>query len=110
MALCQGLVDLIDDSLASEQYTRLRRVVVEIGALGHVDPHALGFAFEVAARGTPAEQAALDIRELPGRAWCMGCLQTVEIQERGGDCPHCGSAQLIVEAGEELRLKELEVV
>jgi hydrogenase nickel incorporation protein HypA/HybF len=40
----------------------------------------------------------------------MDCSQLVTIARRGEACPDCGSFILIVEQGEELRLKELEVI
>lgn len=105
-----GMLELIDAQQASHGFARVKRVVVEIGALGHVDPHALEFAFEAGARQTPAEHARLEIREVPGRAWCMDCSTSVTIHQRGEACPHCGGYTMIVEQGEEMRLKELEVV
>jgi hydrogenase nickel incorporation protein HypA/HybF len=39
----------------------------------------------------------------------MECSRSIEIAARGEGCPDCGGYQLIVEQGEELRLKELEV-
>ena len=109
MALCQGMVDLIEEQRQLDGFATVKRVIVEIGALGHVDPHALEFAFDVGARGTSAESATLEIREIPGRGWCMDCSRSIEIAARGEGCPECGGYQLIVEQGEELRLKELEV-
>ncbi len=109
MALCQGMVELIEEQRVANGFDRVERVVVEIGVLGHVDPHALEFAFDVGARGTSAESATLEIREIPGRGWCMDCSRTIEISARGEGCPDCGSYQIIVEQGEEMRLKELEV-
>jgi len=105
-----GMIDLINEQQASHGFTRVKRVVVEIGALGHVDPHALEFAFEAGARLTPAEHACLEILEVPGRAWCMDCSESIAIGQRGEACPHCGGFTMIVEQGEEMRLKELEVV
>ena len=110
MALCQGMVELIAEQQRQRGFERVKRVIVEIGSLGHVDPHALEFAFEVGARDSVAENAVLEILEIPGRGWCMGCSSTVSIARRGEGCPHCGSYQLIVQQGEELKLKELEVV
>jgi len=110
MALCQGMMELIDAQREHEAFERVRRVVVEIGALGHVDPHALEFAFDVASAQTVAEDATLEIREIPGRGWCMDCSTSVEVKARGDGCPTCGGFQLIMEQGEEMRLKELEVV
>ncbi len=110
MALCQGMIDLIEDQRVVNAFDRVRRVVVEIGALGHVDPHALSFAFEVVAADTAAADAELEIREIPGRGWCMDCSESVAVTARGDGCPTCGGFKLIMEQGEEMRLKELEVV
>jgi hydrogenase nickel incorporation protein HypA/HybF len=110
MALCQGMLDIIDAKRVSEHFDQVRCITLEVGVLGHVDPHALRFAFDVSARGTAAETARLDIVEVPGRAWCMDCSESIAIAARGEGCPSCGGFVLIVEQGEELRLKELEVV
>jgi hydrogenase nickel incorporation protein HypA/HybF len=110
MALCQSMIDLIEDQRGRDAFDHVRRVVVEIGALGHVDPHALSFAFDVCAADTVMRNATLEIREIPGRAWCMDCGESVAVAARGEGCPACGSFKLIMEQGEEMRLKELEVV
>ena len=110
MALCQGVLDIIDDQQRGRAFERVLRVILEVGALGHVDPQALRFAFDVSARGTAAEGAALEIVEVLGRAWCTPCSRRVTLVRRGDGCPRCGAHTLIVEQGEELRLRELEVV
>ncbi len=109
MALCQGVIDLIYEQQRKSGFETVKRVIVEIGALGHVDPHALEFVFEVGAKGTPAEDAVLEIREVAGKAWCMECSKLISIDKRGEACPGCAGYQLIVQQGEEMRLKELEV-
>jgi hydrogenase nickel incorporation protein HypA/HybF len=110
VALCHSLVDIIVDQQRERGFDSVRRVIVEVGVLGHVDPHALEFVFEVEAKGSPAEGAVLEIREIEGRAWCMDCSQAVTVSRRGDPCPECGGFGMIVEQGDELRLKELEVV
>lgn len=110
MAITQSLVDLIGDEQRARGFSGVRRVIVEIGKLGHVDPHALRFAFEATAPGTIVTGAALEIREVDGAAWCMDCSKRVSVMRRGDGCPTCGGHKLIVEQGEDMRLKELEVV
>lgn len=110
MALSLSLIDLIRDEQRANGFAAVRRVIVEVGRLGHVDPDALRFSFSAAAAGSPADGAALDIREIGGRAWCMDCQGSVDVPRRGDACPSCGGNHLILEQGEELRLKELEVV
>ena len=110
MSLCLSMLNLIEDQQKQNGFSRVKRVIVEIGSLSHVDPEALQFCFDAAARGTLAEDGTLEIREVPATAWCYDCLESVQIAERGGDCPRCGGAKLILQQGEEMKLKELEVV
>lgn len=110
MALCQGLMELIEEQRRVQPFAAVRRIRLAVGALGHVDPRALTFAFEVHAKDTVAEDAELAIDELPGEAWCMGCGERVTLAARGDPCGRCGSYQLIVQQGEELKLTELEVI
>ena len=109
-ALCQCLVDIIRDQQRQRGFRQVRTVYVEVGVLGHVEPQALAFAFEVAALDSPAAGATLRIEEIAGRAWGTDCAEHVTVERRGDPCPVCGGFGMIVEQGEELRLKELEVV
>jgi hydrogenase nickel incorporation protein HypA/HybF len=109
MSLAEGIVQLIDDSAAKNQFQRVKTVWLEIGPLAAVEPEALRFCFDVATRGTLAENAKLDIITTAASAWCFSCGETVTISERNGVCPNCGSYQVQVTGGDELRIKELEV-
>ncbi|QQP91044.1 hydrogenase maturation nickel metallochaperone HypA [Skermanella sp. TT6] len=109
MALCQGILDIIRDRAAEEGFDRVAVVHLCVGALSHVDPHALEFGFDAVTRGTLAEGAELKINRPAGQAFCMACSQTVTLAARGEACPACGSHQLMVVAGDELRVEELEV-
>jgi len=109
MSLTESLVELIENERAKQGFTRVRVVRLAIGALGHVEPDAMRFCFDAVARGTIAEGARLDIRMMPGEAWCLDCAKTVIVSERGAACPECGRGRLQVNGGDDLRLTELEV-
>lgn len=109
-AFAQALVDLIVEQAAVERFATVRRLVLEIGTMGHVEPHALVFCFEAVAHGTVAEGATLEIEDVPGQALCVGCETAVTIVKRGNACPVCGGLDLLVQGGDALRLKEMEVV
>lgn len=109
MALCAEVVRIIVDEAARGGFSKVKLVRLEIGTLSHVMPEAMKFCFEAVAARTIAEGAALEIVELPGAAWCAACAKQVEISQRYEPCPSCGSYQLQITAGEEMRVKELEV-
>lgn len=110
MSLAEGVLGAIEDAARAQRFTMVKTVRLEIGRLAAVELDALRFAFDVVKRGGVADGARLDIVELPGAAWCMRCCDTVPLAARGDACPRCGSFQMQVSAGEELRVKELEVV
>lgn len=109
MSLCMSLIDLIAERGRVDGFAHVERVTLEIGTLSHVEPEAMRFGFDVAACGTLAEGAELAIERSPGKAWCVACEQEKPIAARGEGCPDCGSHQLLVTGGEELRLKSMEV-
>lgn len=109
MSLCESIVQILEDNAREQGFDRVRTVWLEIGRLSGVEPEAMRFSFDAVTRGTLADRARLEIVELPGQGWCMHCGKTVPVSQRFDACPDCGSYQLQVTAGEEMRIKELEV-
>jgi len=109
MSIAEGVVQLLEEQAAAQRFSRVRTVWLEIGPLAAVEVESLRFCFEAVTRGSLAEGARLEIVELPGIAWCLGCSRSVAIRQRYDACPHCGSHHLQITQGDELRVKELEV-
>ncbi|HTZ36906.1 MAG TPA: hydrogenase maturation nickel metallochaperone HypA [Stellaceae bacterium] len=85
---------------------RVHRITLEIGKLSGVRPSAVAACFADAARGTAAEAARLDIREINGRAYCRSCGSEFALADLRATCP-CGSTEFHPIAGEELNLKSI---
>jgi len=109
MSIAEGVIQLLEEQAAAQGYSRVRTVWLEIGPLAAVETEALRFCFEAVTRGSLAEGARLEIVEVPGIAWCLGCSRSVPVRQRYDACPHCGSHHLQITQGDELRVKELEV-
>ncbi|MCB1759099.1 MAG: hydrogenase maturation nickel metallochaperone HypA [Gammaproteobacteria bacterium] len=109
LSLCESILRVIEQSAAEQGFRRVKTVWLEIGQLSGVEPEAMRFGFDVVMRDSLADGAGLEIIELPGRAWCMQCSREVAVRQRFAECPDCGSFQLQVTGGDEMRIKELEV-
>jgi hydrogenase nickel incorporation protein HypA/HybF len=109
MALCESIRTIIEEQARIQHFGRVERGCLEIGALAGVETEALRFGFDVVMRGGPAEAATLEIVEVPGKAWCFACGEEVAIARRFDPCPRCGSHQLRVSGGEDMKIRELEV-
>lgn len=109
MSLCESIVTILEENARRQGFSRVKAVWLEIGGLAGVEVEAMRFGFEAVTRGTLAEQARLEIIDVPGQAWCMQCAKTVPVYRLFDACPECGGYQLQVTGGEEMRIKELEV-
>jgi hydrogenase nickel incorporation protein HypA/HybF len=110
MSLAQSIVEIVERTAAANGGGRVSAVRLEIGALSHVEVEALRFCFDAVTRGGAAEGARLELDSPPGQAWCMPCGATVLLARLGDACPHCGSHQLQVTQGEEMRVKDIELI
>lgn len=106
LALMQSLVETVREKVGDARVTALR---LEVGQLTCVVPEALSFCFDVCASGTTLEGAAIEILPIEGRGRCRACRRELRVELVGAACP-CGGLDVELLAGDELRLKEVEVI
>lgn len=109
MSLAEGVLQVIEDAARAQDFSRVTAVWLEIGQLSGVEVEAMKFCFDAVVRDSIAEGARLETLATPGSGWCMKCSKTVPMAELFGECPECGSHQMQVNGGTEMRVKELEV-
>ncbi len=106
LAITESIVSSVAERVAGRRVTR---VVLEIGKLSGVVPDAVRFCFDLCAEGTGLAGARLDIVQRSGRARCRTCGRECEFEDPLALCG-CGSADLDVREGQELRIREVEVL
>ena len=109
MSLAESVLQIAEDTARSNGGSRISLVLLEIGRLAGVEIEALRFCFEAASRESLAAGAELVIEQPDGRAWCMPCGETVRLSKLADPCPRCGSHQLQVTGGNELKVREIEI-
>lgn len=87
---------------------RVKRVTLDIGKLSAILPESIRFCFDVCSKDTLLENATLEINEIPGRGCCKSCGAEIDLAQLFGSCS-CGSLLITCIAGEELKIKEIEV-
>lgn len=106
LAVTQSVVDAIIEKTGDARVVAVR---LEIGRLSGVVPDAVRFCFDVVCAGTTLEGARLDIERPRGRAHCHDCADEFDLDDPIPLCP-CGSANVMVTAGMQLRIRSVEVV
>ncbi len=105
MAITQSVVDAVCEHAAGR---RVHSVKVEVGALCAIVPDSMRFCFDLATAGTTADGARLDLDVTPGAAHCHTCGRRFTLSDLILLCP-CGSADVDVVAGRDLRILSMEV-
>ncbi|MRR15116.1 MAG: hydrogenase maturation nickel metallochaperone HypA [Deltaproteobacteria bacterium] len=108
--LAESIITIVQDYAKRQDFKKVNSIVLSCGRLSPIEPQTLQFAFDVQARNTPAEGAALDFRIMPAVIHCLSCAKDSEISAHTGICPSCGGLDVLLTAGtEELQILELDV-
>lgn len=105
LGITQNIIAIVSENA---QNKKVQRVLLEIGKLSAIMPDAIKFCFDICSQNTIVEGAILEILEIPGMAKCRQCSAIFSIDKPFGIC-QCGSVQLDIITGEELKIKEIEV-
>src|SRR5689334_13862770 len=108
LSLCRMILEIVNKQASERKCQQITRISLELGQLAAVDEQVLKFCFGVAAAGTLAEHAILDIIPIEGKAICDFCQKTVRLKNYYDGCDSCGRFSLQVIEGEALRVKSME--
>lgn len=109
LAICQALMDQVEDIARQRDADHVTSIVVGMGALSGVEPELLKNAYTIASAGTVAEQADLVIEEMPVRVRCSQCGSESDTPVNKLVCQQCGDWRTTVISGDELLLMSVEL-
>jgi hydrogenase nickel incorporation protein HypA/HybF len=110
LSLAHGIVSMASEAAARAAATRVRSVTVRVGALSGVEPDALRFSYDIAAKDTPLEGSTLTLVRVPLVIWCAVCAATVELPSvQRFRCPTCNTPSGDIRQGRELDIDSLEI-
>jgi len=90
-------------------WTKVRRILVKVGDLRHINPELMSFIFAAMSKGTPAEGAVLSVLIIPVTFYCYACGRTYNREDGQFICPSCGSRNVQLLTGLEFNIEALEV-
>ncbi|WP_373529658.1 hydrogenase maturation nickel metallochaperone HypA [Nostoc sp.] len=105
LGITQNIVAIVAEHARG---AKVQRVSLEIGKLSAIMPDAIRFCFDICTQNTVLAGATLEILEIPGLAKCRQCGAEIALDKPFGIC-NCGSVQLDLITGEELKIKEIEI-
>jgi hydrogenase nickel incorporation protein HypA/HybF len=105
LGIAESIVETVSQRLPGSKVTLVQ---LEIGALSGVVPDSVEFSFGLAAEGTPLEGAQLKITERAAECRCRDCGSEFQPDNPVLLCG-CGSANVEVLAGQDLRIVSVQV-
>lgn len=105
LAITQSIVDTVVERMAGRQVSVVH---IQVGKLSGVVADALLFCYELVVVGTSLEGSVLDVDCPSGSGHCRTCGAEIVLEQPILLCS-CGSADVQIVAGQELRVISVEV-
>lgn len=109
LSVCLALLEQVQGIARQREAARVVRIVLDVGPLSGVEPELLRNAYPLAAAGTLAADAKLDILTSGIVVRCSQCERESEAKPNRLLCGHCGDYRTNVVKGDEMILKSVEL-
>jgi len=109
MSMAENILEIIGHYVPEHQQPQVRVVKMRVGELSNIVPESLEFCFGAITLGGPLEQAVLQIEKVPLTLSCNACNVRSTVKFGTFACPSCASPDIVVVAGNELQVVELEL-
>jgi len=109
VGIAQNILDIAVENTLSNKAEIINKIHVKIGRLAAIENDALLFAFDALKEDTIAENALLEIEDIPIKGRCTDCGHEDFYDEMFFSCKKCGSYKVELLTGEELNITEIEV-
>ena len=110
ISLLENILEILESNAKSQDFSKVKKVCLQIGKLSCVEQEALRFGFDVVMSNTLAEHAELEIEQIQGQGVCQHCKTIVSMETLHDPCSFCGSPYVTITQGDEMKIKELKVV
>lgn len=109
LSLAQNIIETVKQNVTADELTKVREVIVEVGAFSGVVADSLKFSFEAITSGTELNDAVMKIVDIPFCLKCNDCGNETSTEIPMLLCSICGSSNTQILSGDELRVKELKI-
>jgi hydrogenase nickel incorporation protein HypA/HybF len=109
LSVCIALLEQVQNLAREHGATGVARIVLRVGPLSGVEAPLLESAYPLAAAGTIAAEAALEIEQTRVRTRCRDCGAETHATPNRLTCGRCGGFHTDLIAGDELLLARLEL-
>ncbi|MCA2002161.1 MAG: hydrogenase maturation nickel metallochaperone HypA [Chloroflexi bacterium] len=109
LPVAESILNLALQHAKKANAKRVTDLYIVMGELSSMVDDSIQFYWDIIAKDTIAEKAALHFRRVPAELQCMTCFEKYRPADKQLVCPKCGGVGAKVIAGEEFRLESIDV-
>ena len=108
LAITEGIIRAAVPDAEKHGAKRILEIHLKIGELSGVLPECIQYYFDIASRGTIAENAKLTVEKIPVTIACPDCGYAGVVDLKKIRCPQCGGTGFRLTGGKEYFVDSLE--
>ena len=108
LAITEGILRAAVPAAQAQGAKRILEIRLKIGELSGVLPECIQYYFDIASRGTIAENARLKVEKIPASIACPDCGFAGCVDRKKIRCPQCGGTNFRLTGGREYFVDSLE--
>jgi hydrogenase nickel incorporation protein HypA/HybF len=109
LTVAANIIDIVIAEASRAGAEQVKEVCLEIGLLAGIEYDSLDFALEALTRDTVMQDAVIITEKPEGTAICRFCGYEFSFESFMGSCSFCGSSDLSITGGNELRVKSISI-
>lgn len=111
LGIVMNVIKQVEKAAAEHHVKQVCRVTMELGEVSSVVPELFEDCFEWAKKRTEClRDAELEMVILEGISYCRACKSTYSTTAYGRKCPRCGGGDTYLVTGDEINIKQIQVV
>lgn len=111
LGIVLNVIDRVEEIAKENNVKKVTKLTLEIGEVSSIVPSYFSDCFEWAKKKTDyMKDTELEMIILEGLSYCRDCKKTYKTTEYAKKCPLCGSDNTYLVTGDEMRIKDIEVI
>lgn len=111
LGIVMQVIDQVEQAAKENEVDKVLKLRMEVGEVSSVLPELFTDCFQWAKKKTVhLQETELELVILEAISYCQDCKQTYKTTAYARQCPHCGSGNTYLVTGNEINIKDIEVV
>jgi hydrogenase nickel incorporation protein HypA/HybF len=109
LSIAQSIISTLEKVVPEGDYGKVSQIHLQIGQLSGIEIDALQFSFDIIKEKSVFSKAVLITDIIEGEAMCNSCNTLFAYASYGCSCPTCGSYDIRIVKGKELRILDVTI-